>query len=206
MNDAAQLPLRHHFAQLQDGGVKAHIIVDSENRPARPGQLDDLRRFPRVHPQWLFTDAVFARLQRGGAHFLVQPVGRGHMHHVHLRPGNQLPVIAEGARNAQLRRHPLGQRWNVAQRRHAHAQPPERFDMHRADEPGANDPGAKLMDGFGGWRDLFHTIDIRFCQPALIATTAPPTAMAFFDPAAVPHSERADEVLDPLTPLRQTDF
>src|SRR5579883_3497278 len=120
--------------------VEADVERHGVDEPAGLRGADELPRLGRGHRQRLLAHDVLAGRERGPGRGIVEHVRGGDVHDVHLGIRDQAPVVAVRPGNAERRR--LAFRGGLAAAGERddldEPEPAERFDVRRADEPGAD--------------------------------------------------------------------
>ena len=159
MDDPPEIAALDQRAHLQHRGEEAAHVVHGEDRAARARlahRRDDLGRLLRGHAQRLLADHVLAGLERVERLLDVDLVGRGDVDDVHVRRSDHraVVVIAVDRGDPPPVRRGAGRPGGTADGGDLHAEALEPFDVDRADETGADDPGTERVERLGHARSL----------------------------------------------------
>lgn len=151
VNDLAEFAARHHRARLEHGGKEAaHVVHGEDGRSCPLHGGDNLRGVARVHAERLFAHDVFAGGERGEGLLDVRLVRGGDVDDIDVRRAEHraVVVVAIDLGDAPFVRRGLRVPGRAADGGDLDAESFEGFNVNRADETGADDTGAKLMQRF----------------------------------------------------------
>jgi len=142
--NGSELPAPDEGAGMLQHRIEAHVEGHGVDEPACLREADELGGLGAGHRQRLLADDMLAGQERRARRRVVMHVARSDVYDVDLGIADEVAIV--GVRPGHGKRGGLAFRRGLAAGGHGHdldvAQPPQGLDVHRTDEPGADDADA----------------------------------------------------------------